>query len=80
VTGWAQVNGRNALYWEDKFEMDVWYVDNQSLGLDVKVLWMTLIKVFKREGISGGGCETMTEFMGTQSGEKEWSHAKAQRR
>jgi lipopolysaccharide/colanic/teichoic acid biosynthesis glycosyltransferase len=71
VTGWAQVNGRNALCWEDKFEMDVWYVDNQRLWLDVKILWITFIKVFKREGISGGGCETMTKFMGSQSGEKE---------
>ncbi len=65
VTGWAQVNGRNALSWEDKFRLDVWYVDNRSLGLDLKILWMTMVKVFRREGISGGGTETMTEFMGS---------------
>jgi lipopolysaccharide/colanic/teichoic acid biosynthesis glycosyltransferase len=66
VTGWAQVNGRNALSWEDKFEMDVWYVDNRSFWLDLKILWMTLLKVVRREGISGDGCETMTEFEGTR--------------
>jgi len=65
VTGWAQVNGRNALSWEDKFRMDVWYVDNRSFWLDLKILWMTIVKVFRREGISGKDCETMTEFKGT---------------
>jgi sugar transferase EpsL len=68
ITGWAQVNGRNALSWEEKFKLDVWYVDNQSFWLDLKILWMTMIKVIKREGISGDGCETMTEFQGTGKG------------
>ena len=67
ITGWAQVNGRNALSWEDKFGLDVWYVDNQSPALDLRTLGLTLLKVFKREGISGGGSETMTEFMGSPS-------------
>ncbi|WP_462325629.1 sugar transferase [Desulfoplanes sp.] len=66
VTGWAQVNGRNALSWEEKFKLDVWYVDNRTFWLDVKILVLTVLKVFKREGISGGGCETMTEFKGTR--------------
>lgn len=65
ITGWAQVNGRNAINWEEKFELDVWYVDNQSLWLDIKILWMTLAKVFKREGISQKGEATMTKFMGS---------------
>jgi hypothetical protein len=52
ITGWAQVNGRNALNWEQKFEHDVWYVNNQSLWLDIKILWLTFVKVFKREGIN----------------------------
>ncbi len=65
ITGWAQVNGRNAVSWEEKFAMDVWYVDNQSFALDLKILWMTLIKVLKAEGISGEGAATMPEFMGT---------------
>lgn len=52
ITGWAQVNGRNTISWEQKFEHDVWYVDNQSLGLDIKILWLTVLKVFKREGIN----------------------------
>ncbi len=65
ITGWAQVNGRNAVSWDEKFAMDVWYVNNQSLALDLKTLWLTMIKVFRREGISGAGTETMTEFMGS---------------
>jgi sugar transferase EpsL len=64
ITGWAQVNGRNALSWEEKFEMDVWYVDNRTFWLDLKILALTMLKVVRREGISGGGCETMTEFKG----------------
>jgi lipopolysaccharide/colanic/teichoic acid biosynthesis glycosyltransferase len=57
ITGWAQVNGRNAISWEGKFDYDVWYVDNQSLMLDLKILWMTLVKVFRKEGIDAGdGC------------------------
>ncbi len=64
ITGWAQVNGRNAISWEDKFSLDVWYVDNQSFWLDMKILWMTFIKVFKREGISQQGQATMEKFKG----------------
>ncbi len=65
ITGWAQVNGRNAISWEDKFKFDVWYVDNQSFWLDIKILWMTLIRVFKREGISQDGHSTMPVFKGS---------------
>lgn len=64
VTGWAQVNGRNAISWEEKFKLDVWYVENQSFWLDLKILWMTFNKVFKREGISQEGQATMSEFKG----------------
>ncbi|CAG34759.1 sugar transferase [Desulfotalea psychrophila] len=66
VSGWAQINGRNAISWEEKFQLDVWYVDNQSLWLDIKILLLTVKKVFVREGISGGGCETMTKFQGSK--------------
>jgi lipopolysaccharide/colanic/teichoic acid biosynthesis glycosyltransferase len=66
ITGWAQVNGRNALTWEDKFRLDVWYVDNWSLWLDIKILALTLWKVVKREGISQPGHATAEEFMGDQ--------------
>ncbi|MGO9022309.1 MAG: sugar transferase [Syntrophobacteraceae bacterium] len=62
ITGWAQVNGRNAISWEEKFERDVWYVDNQSLRLDMKILIFTLIKVLNHEGISQSGEATMKEF------------------
>lgn len=65
ITGWAQVNGRNTLSWKDKFAKDVWYVDNQSLALDLKILVMTLGKVVVRDGISAQGQATMTEFMGS---------------
>jgi sugar transferase EpsL len=71
VTGWAQVNGRNALTWEDKFRLDVWYVENWSLWLDIKILWMTAWKVVKREGISQPGHATAEEFMGSESEEVE---------
>jgi lipopolysaccharide/colanic/teichoic acid biosynthesis glycosyltransferase len=64
ITGWAQINGRNALSWEDKFEYDLWYVENQSIWLDMKILFLTLGKVVKREGISCEGDATMHEFMG----------------
>lgn len=67
ITGWAQVNGRNAINWEEKFKLDVWYVDNQSLLLDLKILWMTIIKVFKREGISHEGQATMEKYRGAGS-------------
>lgn len=62
MTGWAQVNGRNAISWPQKFEYDVWYADNVSFGLDVKILTLTVIKVFRREGISSGTCETAEPF------------------
>ncbi|MGQ9488810.1 MAG: sugar transferase [Armatimonadota bacterium] len=65
ITGWAQVNGRNALSWEERFRLDVWYVDNWNLWLDVKILLLTLWKVLKREGISAEGSATMPVFMGT---------------
>jgi lipopolysaccharide/colanic/teichoic acid biosynthesis glycosyltransferase len=64
ITGWAQVRGRNALSWEEKFELDVWYVDNHSIWLDLKILWMTLVMVLKREGISHPGESTMPKFRG----------------
>jgi lipopolysaccharide/colanic/teichoic acid biosynthesis glycosyltransferase len=62
ITGWAQIKGRNAISWEEKFKYDVWYVDNQSLSLDLKIIFMTIIKVSKREGISHPGFATMDEF------------------
>ena len=65
ITGWAQVNGRNALTWEQKFDLDVWYVDHRSLLLDISILWWTLVKVWKQDGISQDGHATMEEFMGT---------------
>jgi lipopolysaccharide/colanic/teichoic acid biosynthesis glycosyltransferase len=65
ITGWAQVNGRNAISWEEKFTLDVWYVDNLSFALDMKILWMTIKKVLRREGISSGSSATMEEFMGS---------------
>ncbi|WP_277374440.1 sugar transferase [Pseudomonas sp. AA-38] len=67
VTGWAQVNGRNALSWEDKFKLDVWYVDNQSFWLDCKILFLTVKKVLVRDGISADGEATMTKFTGNKS-------------
>jgi lipopolysaccharide/colanic/teichoic acid biosynthesis glycosyltransferase len=70
ITGWAQVNGRNAISWEDKFALDVWYVDNRSFFLDMKIICITFLKVFKREGISHEGCATMTKFYGN-NGEKD---------
>ena len=66
VTGWAQVNGRNAVDWKDRFEMDVWYVDNQSLWLDLKILALTVRKVVAREGISARGEATMPKFTGNE--------------
>lgn len=65
ITGWAQVNGRNALSWEEKFALDVWYVDHWSFWLDLRILWRTVWNVVRREGISGGGEATMREFMGS---------------
>jgi len=66
VTGWAQVNGRNSISWEDKFKLDVWYVDNQSFWLDIKILFLTIKKVFIRDGISAEGEVTMTKFTGSE--------------
>jgi lipopolysaccharide/colanic/teichoic acid biosynthesis glycosyltransferase len=66
ITGWAQINGRNALTWQDKFRLDVWYVDHWSLGLDVRILWLTFWKVIRREGISQPGHATAEEFMGNE--------------
>jgi lipopolysaccharide/colanic/teichoic acid biosynthesis glycosyltransferase len=65
VTGWAQVNGRNAISWEEKFKLDVWYVDNRSLWLDIKILFMTVKKVFVREGISAANHVTTEKFKGS---------------
>ena len=65
ITGWAQVHGRNAITWEDKFDLDVWYVDHWSLLLDIQILVQTLVKVIKREGISQPGHATAEEFMGS---------------
>lgn len=65
VTGWAQVNGRNAISWEDKFKLDVWYVDNRSFWLDLKILFLTVKKVLVRDGISGEGEVTMSKFTGS---------------
>jgi lipopolysaccharide/colanic/teichoic acid biosynthesis glycosyltransferase len=65
ITGWVQVNGRNSLTWEQKFELDVWYVDHQSLWLDARILWLTVLQVLRREGISQQGHATMPEFMGS---------------
>src|SRR5690554_4751648 len=71
VTGWAQINGRNAISWEQKFDYDVWYVDNQSLWLDIKILLLTVKKVFVREGISSSETVTMPKFKGTVSESKD---------
>lgn len=65
VTGWAQVNGRNAISWEEKFELDVWYVDNRSMWLDARILVLTVLKVVRREGISAAGSDTMSAFDGS---------------
>jgi lipopolysaccharide/colanic/teichoic acid biosynthesis glycosyltransferase len=67
ITGWAQVNGRNAISWVDKFALDVWYVDHRSLWLDVRILWLTLSKVFMRDGISALGEATMPRFEGSKT-------------
>ncbi|MDR6454218.1 sugar transferase [Variovorax paradoxus] len=67
ITGWAQVNGRNALSWEEKFKLDVWYVDNRTLWLDIKILWLTVRKVLVRDGISAAGEATMPRFTGSSA-------------
>ncbi|NLC37040.1 MAG: sugar transferase, partial [Alcaligenaceae bacterium] len=66
VTGWAQVNGRNAISWEEKFALDVWYVDCRSFWLDLKILGMTVMSVLKRDGVSAAGEATVSKFKGTQ--------------
>ena len=66
ITGWAQVNGRNAISWDEKFKLDVWYVENQSLFLDIKILLLTVKKVFIRDGISADGEATMSKFNGSE--------------
>ena len=67
---WAQVNGRNAISWEDKFKLDVWYVDHQSLWLDLKIIFMTIWKILKREGVNQPGHATMEEFRGCSYGRR----------
>jgi sugar transferase EpsL len=74
ITGWAQVNGRNALTWEEKFRLDVWYVDNWSLFLDIKILWLTIWKTIRREGISHDDQPTAAEFMGNQPSGEDRQH------
>lgn len=71
ITGWAQINGRNALSWEEKFMLDVWYVENRSLWLDIKILWLTVRKVLVRDGISAAGDATMPRFTGSQMERKQ---------
>lgn len=71
ITGWAQVNGRNALSWDTKFDLDVWYVDNRSFWIDLRILWMTILKVVRREGISQAGHATMPEFWGSDAEETQ---------
>ncbi len=66
ITGWAQVNGRNAISWDEKFDLDVWYVDNQSFWLDIKILWLTVKKVIVRDGISAQNDATMPVFKGSK--------------
>ncbi len=66
ITGWAQVNGRNAITWKQKFDYDVWYVDNLNFLLDIKIIWLTISKVFKFEGISADGHATIQKFTGNQ--------------
>jgi len=66
ITGWAQINGRNSISWEDKFDYDQWYVDNQSFLLDIKIILLTIVKVIKRDGISSQGEATMSKFTGTK--------------
>jgi len=71
MTGWAQVNGRNSLSWEERFALDVWYVENQSMALDLKILWLTVSRVLARDGISARGAATMPRFTGSHDGPGE---------
>ncbi|MCH9646992.1 MAG: sugar transferase [Deltaproteobacteria bacterium] len=68
LTGWAQVNGRNAVSWEERFRLDVWYVDHWSFALDLKIIWLTVVKVLRREGITAQGHASMPEFEGSDPG------------
>jgi lipopolysaccharide/colanic/teichoic acid biosynthesis glycosyltransferase len=70
ITGWAQVNGRNSLSWDDKFALDIWYVDNRSFALDLKILGLTVAKVLRRDGISADGEATMSRFEGSTQREE----------
>jgi lipopolysaccharide/colanic/teichoic acid biosynthesis glycosyltransferase len=71
ITGWAQVNGRNSLNWDEKFKLDVWYVDNQSLWLDLEIIFLTIKKVLARDGISAEGEATMPRFSGSSNKDKQ---------
>jgi lipopolysaccharide/colanic/teichoic acid biosynthesis glycosyltransferase len=71
ITGWAQVNGRNALSWDEKFKLDIWYVNSRSMWLDIKILWLTVRKVLVREGISAAGEATMPRFTGSSDLEQK---------
>ena len=71
ITGWAQVNGRNAISWEEKFKLDAWYADNRSLWLDIKILWLTVKKVLVRDDISAAGEATMPRFTGNSTQERQ---------
>lgn len=71
ITGWAQVNGRNAISWDEKFALDVWYINNRTFWLDIKILWLTVNKVLVRDGISASGEATMPKFQGSQTKSKE---------
>ncbi len=65
ITGWAQVNGRNAISWDEKFKLDVWYVENQSMWLDIKILLLTVVRILRRDGVNSSETETMPKFTGT---------------
>jgi lipopolysaccharide/colanic/teichoic acid biosynthesis glycosyltransferase len=71
ITGWAQVNGRNAINWENKFQLDVWYIDNRTLWLDIRILWLSVRKVLLRDGISAEGEATMPRFTGSKTREQQ---------
>ncbi|MGO8689423.1 MAG: sugar transferase [Thermoguttaceae bacterium] len=66
ITGWAQINGRNAISWEEKFQLDLWYIDHWSLWLDIRILWLTIWRVMRRDGINSAEDVTMLEFMGSE--------------
>lgn len=68
ITGWAQINGRNAISWEEKFQLDLWYVDHWSLWLDLRILWLSVWRVLRMDGINSANDVTMPEFMGTEKG------------